>query len=141
MQYLQRVSRIRSLSRTYVVDLLIALLLIAAMLEVLVGRDSPAAPHTTLWFVLPAIAILVLPILALGDTPLANSLLTADTLHQPEKRHPLNLAFCAQCALVQITETVSPDALFSEYLLPFEIASVLLLVAVVGSVVMAKKRI
>ena len=33
------------------------------------------------------------------------------------------------------------DALLSEYLLPFEIASVLLLVAVVGSVVMAKKRI
>jgi NADH-quinone oxidoreductase subunit J len=33
------------------------------------------------------------------------------------------------------------DALFSEYLLPFEIASVLLLVAVVGGVVMAKKRI
>ena len=33
------------------------------------------------------------------------------------------------------------DSLFGEYLLPFEIASVLLLVAVVGSVVMAKKRI
>ena len=33
------------------------------------------------------------------------------------------------------------DALFSQYLLPFELASVLLLVAVVGSVVMAKKRI
>ncbi len=33
------------------------------------------------------------------------------------------------------------DGLFSEYLLPFEIASVLLLVAVIGSVVMAKKRI
>ena len=32
-------------------------------------------------------------------------------------------------------------SLFGEYLLPFEIASVLLLVAVVGSVVMAKKRI
>jgi NADH-quinone oxidoreductase subunit J len=31
--------------------------------------------------------------------------------------------------------------LFSQYLLPFEIASLLLLVAVVGSVVMAKKRI
>ena len=30
--------------------------------------------------------------------------------------------------------------LFSEYLLPFEIASILLLVAVVGSVVMARKR-
>ncbi|MBI1788490.1 MAG: NADH-quinone oxidoreductase subunit J [Acidobacteria bacterium] len=38
------------------------------------------------------------------------------------------------------TEAIA-DALFSEYLLPFEIASVLLLVAVVGSVVMAKKRI
>ncbi len=34
-----------------------------------------------------------------------------------------------------------PTSLFSEYLLPFEIASILLLVAVVGSVVMAKKRI
>jgi NADH-quinone oxidoreductase subunit J len=33
------------------------------------------------------------------------------------------------------------DALFSEYLLPFEVASLLLLVAVVGSVIMAKKRI
>jgi NADH-quinone oxidoreductase subunit J len=33
------------------------------------------------------------------------------------------------------------DVLFQLYLLPFEIASLLLLVAVVGSVVMAKKRI
>jgi NADH-quinone oxidoreductase subunit J len=38
------------------------------------------------------------------------------------------------------TELVA-NSLFSEYLLPFEIASLLLLVAVVGSVVMAKKRI
>jgi NADH-quinone oxidoreductase subunit J len=38
------------------------------------------------------------------------------------------------------TEQIA-DSLFSEYLLPFEIASILLLVAVVGSVVMAKKRI
>jgi NADH-quinone oxidoreductase subunit J len=38
------------------------------------------------------------------------------------------------------TEQIA-DLLFGEYLLPFEIASVLLLVAVVGSVVMAKKRI
>jgi NADH-quinone oxidoreductase subunit J len=38
------------------------------------------------------------------------------------------------------TELVA-DSLFGEYLLPFEIASLLLLVAVVGSVVMAKKRI
>ena len=38
------------------------------------------------------------------------------------------------------TETVA-QVLFSDYLLPFEIASLLLLVAVVGSVIMAKKRI
>ena len=38
------------------------------------------------------------------------------------------------------TEMVA-DSLFHDYLLPFEIASLLLLVAVVGSVVMAKKRI
>jgi signal transduction histidine kinase len=65
------VSRIRYLSHTYVVDVLIALLLIAAMLEVLVGRHSPGAPRTTLWFVLPAIAILVLPILARRRFPFA----------------------------------------------------------------------
>ena len=33
------------------------------------------------------------------------------------------------------------DVLFSQYLLPFEIASLLLLAAVIGSVMMAKKRI
>ncbi len=71
LQYLHHVSRIRYLSHTYVVDLLIALLLIAAMLEVLVGRHSPGAPRTTLWFVLPAIAILVLPILARRRFPFA----------------------------------------------------------------------
>ena len=38
------------------------------------------------------------------------------------------------------TERVA-DSLFQDYLLPFEIVSVLLLVAVVGSVIMAKKRI
>jgi NADH-quinone oxidoreductase subunit J len=38
------------------------------------------------------------------------------------------------------TEQIA-DVLFSEYLLPFEVASLLLLVAIVGSVIMAKKRI
>jgi signal transduction histidine kinase len=71
VQYRQSVSRIRYLSHTYVVDVLIALLLIAAMLEVLVGRHSPDAPRTTLWFVLPAIAILFLPILARRRFPIA----------------------------------------------------------------------
>jgi NADH-quinone oxidoreductase subunit J len=38
------------------------------------------------------------------------------------------------------TEQVA-DVLFTQYLLPFELASVLLLVAIVGSVIMAKKRV
>src|SRR5207237_8880399 len=50
---------------------MIALLLVAAMLEVLVGRNSPDAPHSTLWFVLPAIAILFLPIAARRFFPFA----------------------------------------------------------------------
>jgi NADH-quinone oxidoreductase subunit J len=37
------------------------------------------------------------------------------------------------------TEIIA-DVLFSEYLLPFEVASVLLLVAIVGSVFMARKK-
>ena len=46
-----------------------------------------------------------------------------------------------ELAMEASEEPIMPESLFSEYLLPFEIASVLLLVAVVGSVVMAKKRI
>src|SRR3954470_9180073 len=64
LEYRRCVSRISSLSRTYVFDMLIVLLLAAAMLEVLVGRNSPDAPESSLWFVLPAIAILVIPVLA-----------------------------------------------------------------------------
>jgi len=67
------VRRIRYLLRTYAFDLLIALLLVAAMLEVLVGRHSgaPDAPHGTLWFVLPAIAILFVPFVARRWFPFA----------------------------------------------------------------------
>jgi len=55
-------------------------------------------------------------ILSLGDTPLANSLVTAEQLNQPEPTYPLDLAFCPGCSLVQITETVPPENLFREYL-------------------------
>lgn len=58
----------------------------------------------------------VLQILSLGQTPLANALLTQEQLSQPEELFPLELVFCPTCALVQITETVSPEKLFREYL-------------------------
>jgi len=56
------------------------------------------------------------PFLDLGKTPLANTLLTAQQLHEPEEMYPLEVAFCASCSLVQITEMVPPDKLFREYL-------------------------
>ncbi len=55
-------------------------------------------------------------VLSLGRMPLANALLTAEQLEQPEPTYPLDLAFCQHCVLVQITETVPPEKLFREYL-------------------------
>lgn len=55
-------------------------------------------------------------VLSLGNTPLANSLITEEQLNQPEPTYPLDLAFCPGCSLVQITETVPPAKLFREYL-------------------------
>lgn len=58
----------------------------------------------------------LLPILSLGNMPLANALLTREQLSLPEETFPLDLVYCPQCTLVQITETVSPEKLFREYL-------------------------
>jgi SAM-dependent methyltransferase len=54
-------------------------------------------------------------VIDLGATPLANALRDADSLGQPEPRFPLRVVLCEDCSLVQITETVPPDVLFSEY--------------------------
>lgn len=54
-------------------------------------------------------------ILSLGNTPLANALLTREQLNLHEETFPLELVFCPRCALVQITETVPPEKLFREY--------------------------
>jgi SAM-dependent methyltransferase len=54
-------------------------------------------------------------ILSLGHTPLANALLTADQLGQPEETYPLDFVFCPSCTLAQIIETVDPEKLFSQY--------------------------
>lgn len=53
--------------------------------------------------------------MSLGDTPLANALLEQEQLGQPEALWPLVLVRCPACSLVQITETVPPEVLFSDY--------------------------
>jgi signal transduction histidine kinase len=55
-------SRIRYFTREYWFELLIAVLALAGILELVVGRDLPGAPATSLWFSIPAIAVLVLPL-------------------------------------------------------------------------------
>jgi len=71
VEYRQRVSRIRALARKWWFDVPIALLALAGMLEVVVGRNSADAPEETLWFVLPAIVVLVLPIFTRRRFPFA----------------------------------------------------------------------
>ncbi len=74
-------------------------------------------------------------VLDLGITPLADRLLTDEQLAQGEPAFPLVVAFCPDCGLVQITETVRPEILyadaypyyssFSDYLLRHSRANVL----------------
>lgn len=53
-------------------------------------------------------------ILDLGITPLADRLMTKARLKEEEPVCPLTLAFCPDCSLVQIRETVRPEILFGE---------------------------
>jgi len=54
-------------------------------------------------------------VLSLGDMPPSNAFLTEADLGNPEKRYPLDLAFCSTCGLAQITVSVDPEELFGEY--------------------------
>ena len=51
-------------------------------------------------------------VLAFGDMPHSDGLLTEAQLAEPEPKFPLTLAFCPACSLVQILETVDPAFLF-----------------------------
>jgi SAM-dependent methyltransferase len=50
--------------------------------------------------------------LSLGNLPLSDGLLEPRQLVDNEPRYPLDVAFCANCSLVQILETVPPEELF-----------------------------
>lgn len=53
-------------------------------------------------------------VLDLGETPLADRLISAEHLRDPEPRFPLRVAFCEQCSLVQIIDTINADVLFDQ---------------------------
>jgi signal transduction histidine kinase len=71
VKYVQRVSRIRDLARCYWFEVPVVLLAIDGIVEVVVRRDAPDAPRTTLWFAVPALAVLVLPLFARRRFPFA----------------------------------------------------------------------
>jgi signal transduction histidine kinase len=58
------VRRLWSLAHSYGLDVLIVLLTVEATLEVAARHNSPDAPRTTLWFLIPALVITALPLFA-----------------------------------------------------------------------------
>jgi len=52
--------------------------------------------------------------LSLGDLPLSDGFVAEQNLSREDSRYPLDVAFCGDCALVQILETVPPEVLFGE---------------------------
>lgn len=52
--------------------------------------------------------------LDLGVMPLADRLIPPEHLGEPEPAFPLQVAFCPNCALMQILETVPPETLFCD---------------------------
>lgn len=57
----------------------------------------------------------ITPVLSLGEVPLANAFVELGELARPEPRYPLTLAFCSDCSLVQLLETVPMRATFRDY--------------------------
>ena len=55
-------------------------------------------------------------VLNLGLMPLANDLCLGRADLQKQARYPLELVFCPDCTLAQITETIDPSVLFGKYL-------------------------
>lgn len=73
MRYFQRMSRARAtqFAREYWFELLIGALLVSALLELVLQNDSPGSPPSSLWFGVPALAVLVLPLFARRRFPFA----------------------------------------------------------------------
>jgi signal transduction histidine kinase len=63
------VNRLRDLTRAFWFDAVVVLLVVEACVEMVLRRDAKNAPTTTLWFVVPVIAIAVVPFFARRGFP------------------------------------------------------------------------
>lgn len=54
--------------------------------------------------------------LDLGKMPLANAYVRPENAHLPEPTYQLAVVYCPACHLVQLTDVVPPEEMFSEYL-------------------------
>ena len=54
--------------------------------------------------------------LDLGSQPLANSFLRTEGEFETEELYPLQVCFCSKCNLVQLSEVVSKEKMFSDYI-------------------------
>lgn len=57
----------------------------------------------------------LVPVLALGPQPLANSFLRSPEEFAGEQSFPLDVAFCEGCSLLQILDAIDPEVLFRHY--------------------------
>jgi len=71
VQYLQRMSRAKSIAREWWFELLMGLMLLAGIIQLTVLDEEQGAPTTTLWFCVPALVVLVLPLFARRWFPFA----------------------------------------------------------------------
>ena len=53
--------------------------------------------------------------LDLGSTPLANAIIKKEDLNKEEKSFPLEVMFCPECCLSQLSLVVNPKIMFSNY--------------------------
>jgi len=71
VEYGQPVSRLEAISREYWFELMTALLVVAGIVELAIQHDWPGAPPSSLWFSVPALIGVVLPLLARRWFPFA----------------------------------------------------------------------
>jgi signal transduction histidine kinase len=64
-------NRVESMARDHWYELLIGALLVAAMLELILGRNSPGAPPTSLRYAIPVVVLLIATLFARSRFPFA----------------------------------------------------------------------